>query len=162
MHEVLVQGAAKLVLVIAAGQLLFLFLLLNLARQLVDGLGQLGAAQRLEQVKIHAQGNGLLGVFKIIKTADDDNLDPRHHGLEMAHQLKSVQKGHFNIRQQDIRHEVLHHGKRHFTVGSLPAKGIGPRQAFNHIAYALADQQLILYHKDLVHGRPSLMLFIIA
>ena len=58
---------------------------------------------------------------------------------------------HYIIRQQDIRHQVLHHGKRHFAVGSLTAKRVRPVHVFDNVPDALTDEQFIFNHKNLIH-----------
>ena len=152
------QRVLHLVLIIAPGQGAFLFAFLNLLGHAFDHLHQFRWPDGLEQVLIHPQRDGLLGGLKIAKAADDDDFQPRHHGLGMADQLEAVQKGHADIRQHDVGHQVLHHRKRHFPIGGLAAEGKGPGHILDHIADALADQQFILHHKNLIHGAPPLRL----
>ena len=151
-HEVLAQGDLQLIAVVAVGQHVAGLAFLDLPGHVLDGAGQLLGAHGLEQVLVHAQGDGLLGVLKIVVPADDHNLEPGHHLARMADELEPVQKRHADIRQHEIGHEVLHHGKRHLPVRHLPAEGVRPGHMLDDSANALTDEQLILHHKDLIHA----------
>ena len=154
------EGILHLVLVKAPGQGAFRFAFIDLPGHVLDNLGQLRRADGLEQILVHPQGNGLLGVFKIPIAADDDDLQPGHHGLGMADEFKAIQEGHADVGKHNIRHQVLHHRKGHFPVGGLAAEGKGPRHALDDVADALADEQFILHHKNLIHDWRPLCSFI--
>ena len=147
----LAQGILHLVGIIAAGKGALLPVLIDAAGHVLDGLDQIRRADGLEQVMIHAESNGPLGIFKITVAADDGHLQPGHHVLHMVDQLKPVQEGHADVRQHDIRHEVLHHRQRQLAVRRLAAEGIRACHALDHLADALTDQQLVLHDKNLVH-----------
>ena len=146
----LAQGQIHLVLIHPAGGTGTLFF--HLAGDLLDRLDQIGRADRLQQILIHAEGDRFLRVFKLVKSAEDDDLQPGHHRAGMTDQFKTVQERHPDIGQQDIGHQLLHHAEGHFAVRCLATEGIRSGQIFHDPANILPDQQFVFDNKDLDHA----------
>ena len=131
-------------------------LLADAAGDALKHFEQLLRAHRLEQVFLYPQRNGLLGVGEVIVAGEDDDLHPRHgvgHGLA---QLHAVHEGHADVGDEDVRLDVLHGLQGQFPVRGLAHEGEAvflPREA---VADALADDDLIVHQKDLIHRPASL------
>ena len=66
-------------------------------------LAQLLGRDGLEQVFLHAQGDGLLGIGEVVVAGENHDAHPGHHPLHLRAQLHAVHEGHADVRQQDVR-----------------------------------------------------------
>ena len=121
-------------------------------------LQKLLRAHRLEQVFLYPQGNGLLRIGKIVIAGKDDDLHPGHGVGNGLAKLHAVHKGHAYIGDEYIGLDILHHLQGDFPIrrfadeGKFAAAIALPGEA---VADALADDDLIIYQKDLIHLRPA-------
>ena len=76
---------------------------LQLLPQLTDAVGQPVAAHGLEQILEGTLANGLLGVGKIRKGADQHNLHGQGGLMDAAEQLQAAEPGHADIGDNDLR-----------------------------------------------------------
>ena len=114
---------------------------------------QFRGRHRLEQVFLHAQGYGFLGIGKIIIAGQDDPFHPGHGTLYFLAQFHSVHKRHADICQQDVRVQVPQHRQGHFTVRSFTDQLISFLLPWKGIAQVLPDGYLVIHEKDFHHGR---------
>ena len=115
-EKALLQGAAHLVLIKPVRQEGLFFVALDLRRDFPDHPHQLRGPHRLEQILIHPQGDGPLRILEVPVSADDDDLQPGHPLADEPDEAEPVQKRHAQVREEDVRHQLLHHGQGHLAV----------------------------------------------
>ena len=84
----------------------------------VDDLLDLGVADGLEDVVEHGELDGPAGVLELIVAGDDDDLAVGHGGAHVLEHLKTVQLGHADVQQQDVRAHAQHE-----RLAALPIEG---------------------------------------
>ena len=132
-------------------------LLADAAGDALQHFQKLLRAHRLEQVFLHPQGDGLLGIGEIVIAGEYDDLHPRHGVGNGLAKLHAVHKGHADVGDEYIRLDVLHH-----LQGDLPVRGLAGEGEFaaavalpgEAVAYIFADDDLVVHQKDLIHRSP--------
>ena len=132
---------------------LFIFYLLH---NLVEGIDQIFGSDWFQQIFIYIDGDGFLGIFKFIMSAQNHNFNPGHVLLHNFAQLQPIDKGHFNIRDQDIRLNFLYQRQSQLSVRSLARKDKTMAFPVNVVSYCFADYNFILHQKYLIHSHPPL------
>ena len=123
----------------------------------VEHLLELLGGHGLEQIFLHAQGDGLARVGEIVVSRQDHHADPRHLALDLAAQLHAVHEGHADVGDEDVRVGVADHGQGDFAVRGFPDQRVAAFLPGKGIADALADHDFIVHQKDLNHPRSPLL-----
>ena len=150
-HDALEEGAAGVLLVllgllvelghIAVGGPLPLDFLPHLAEDAQEGV----FGNRLKEVALHADLDGLPGVFKVVVAGDNNDLHLRKFLADQLAEGESVHKRHTDISNEHVRAGLPDQGEGHFAVPGLPGEGVavlGPRDS---VPQGLPDDALILH-----------------
>ena len=116
--------------------------------------GRLGDG--LEEILLHTDLNGLLGILKIIIAGDNHDLHLRELLQHQLAQSKAVHKGHTDIRNQHVRQMLSDQRQRHFSIRRFPHKGIADAGPGNGIPQRFPNNTLILNQKYSKHNFPCL------
>lgn len=110
-------------------------------------LDHIRPCQRLQQILIHVQGDGLTGILKVTVAAGDNDFGFRQLTADDPAERQAVHKGHTDIGDQDIRLHPAQHGKRHFAVRCVTHKLKAVFFPGDHIPKPLTDNAFILSNK---------------
>ena len=126
---------------------LLLPLLLNSASGLLQRLDHAGPGDGLEQILIDVQLNGLLRIFKVVISGQDDDPGVRKLAVHQAAQGETVHERHFDVGDENIRTDSAHHGQGDFTVRGFSGEHKAVLFPRNHIPDSLPDDALIFHNK---------------
>ena len=86
---------------------------------------------------------------------EDDDLDPWLCFFNNARKRQTVEKGHANVRNEDVRFYILEYGKGHLAVGRLSHKGVLRFIPGYAVPDPFPDYHFIVNKKHTIHlGQP--------
>ena len=132
---------------IAVGEPLLAAVGVNVFQRTLDGLLQFLHFQRLEQIILHTQRNGLAGVFELVIRAQHDAVRIRAELTDMADQRKPVHCRHADIRHDERNRLLLGQHERLFAVSGCQHRpdakllpGDAALQRFQHARFIVRKQ----------------------
>ena len=102
--------------------------------------------QGLEHVADNVILNGLLGIFKIIVTAEECDIGGRPNLTHLPGQFDPGDKGHANIRQQQIRLVLFHQLKGVQSIAGAPHQAKSKILPGDHGAHRFSQFVLVIRH----------------
>ena len=152
---VILRLQVKLGNVVLLGPLSFDFL-----AHLVQHGNQTAFGNGLQQIPLHTNGNGLLGVFKIIVAGENDDFHLRKLLQNQTAQGQAVHKGHPDVGNQHIRLGLPDHRQGHFPVCRFSHKLITASGPGDRCMERLPNDALVLHQKNTKHNFPPIFLFL--
>ena len=108
----------------------------------------------LENVILHTEVNGRLGIFKFRVVAENDNVRFRIQNAGFPQKFNSSHDGHLDIGQDDVGGPVLQNLQSIRAVFRFTNLK-GQVRVLNQIAQALPFVYLVIHHKQVKHGSSS-------
>ena len=100
---------------------------------------------RLEEVAVHADMNGLPGVLKVVVSGYDNDFHLRKLPADQFAESQPVHKGHPDIRDEHIGPGLPDKGQGHLPVPGLPGEGVAVLGPKHRVPQGLPDDALVLH-----------------
>jgi hypothetical protein len=127
----------------------------DLPADLRQRLRQLPHADGLEQIADDIILNGFLGIGKVIIAAQEGDLRQRPQLAHLLGQTHAADIGHADVRQQQIRLQLLDELQGIKAVSGAPDEAEADLLPRDHAAHRLAELRLVIRHD---HGQQFLLL----